>query len=104
VLTNLIGNAWKFSSKTPKPHVTVGRAEGTSSVFFVRDNGAGFDMTYADTLFRPFQRLHAQSEYEGTGIGLATVQRIVDRHSGKVWAEGAVGSGATFYFTLERAG
>ncbi|HET6338697.1 MAG TPA: ATP-binding protein [Polyangiales bacterium] len=103
VLTNLVGNAWKFTSKAPGPRVTIGRAEGTSSVFFVRDNGAGFDMTYAENLFRPFQRLHAQAEYEGTGIGLATVQRIVDRHGGKVWAEGIVGAGATFYFTLERA-
>jgi signal transduction histidine kinase len=103
VLTNLIGNAWKFTSKTPQASIAVGRVEGATSVFFVRDNGAGFDMTYADGLFRPFQRLHAQSEYEGNGIGLATVQRIVDRHGGKVWAEGAVGAGATFCFTLERS-
>jgi light-regulated signal transduction histidine kinase (bacteriophytochrome) len=103
IFANLIGNAWKFTSKTPDPRVSVGKAEGTDAVFFVRDNGAGFDMAYSESLFRPFQRLHSQADYEGNGIGLATVQRVVDRHGGRVWAEGAVGAGATFYFTLERA-
>jgi light-regulated signal transduction histidine kinase (bacteriophytochrome) len=104
VLENLLGNAWKFTSKQATPRVSVGKQQnGSQTVFYVRDNGAGFDMAYSDNLFRPFQRLHSQSEFEGTGIGLATVQRVINRHSGRVWAEGAVGAGATFYFTLERA-
>jgi light-regulated signal transduction histidine kinase (bacteriophytochrome) len=98
---NLIGNAWKFTSKTADPHVEVGseRRDG-ETVFFVRDNGAGFDMTYADRLFTPFQRLHSDRDYAGTGIGLATVRRIVERHGGKIWAESEPGKGATFFFTL----
>jgi signal transduction histidine kinase len=105
VLENLMGNAWKFTSKTPAPRISVGKQQSVAAqtIFYVRDNGAGFDMSYSDNLFRPFQRLHSQAEFEGTGIGLATVQRVINRHSGRVWAEGAVGSGATFYFTLERA-
>ncbi|HKP64738.1 MAG TPA: ATP-binding protein [Polyangiales bacterium] len=104
VLENLLANAWKFSSKQEAPRVTVGKqSSGGQTVFFVRDNGAGFDMAYSDNLFRPFQRLHSQSEFEGTGIGLATVQRVINRHSGRIWAEGAVGAGATFFFTLERS-
>jgi PAS domain S-box-containing protein len=102
MLDNLLGNAWKFTAHQPQPRIEVGRLmqpDGTLA-FFVRDNGAGFDMAYADKLFAPFQRLHHRREFPGTGIGLATVQRIVHRHGGRIWAEGAVGHGATFYFTL----
>ena len=98
---NLIGNAWKFSVHTPSPRIEFGSlAGGQTEVFFVRDNGAGFDMDYAAKLFVPFQRLHKVSEFDGTGIGLATVQRIVARHGGRIWAEAKVDCGATFYFTL----
>jgi PAS domain S-box-containing protein len=101
-LENLLGNAWKFTQHREDAEVAFGaEAEG---VYFVRDNGAGFDMAYAGKLFTPFQRLHGQSEFEGSGIGLATVQRVVHRHGGTIWATGAVGEGATFYFTLEPAG
>lgn len=100
-LDNLLGNAWKFSSKRADPRVEFGsKIEEDHTVYFVRDNGAGFDQAYADKLFGAFQRLHGASEFEGSGIGLATVQRIVRRHGGRVWAEGEVGRGATFYFTL----
>ena len=100
-LENLLGNAWKFTGKCEQPIVQFGilQHNGTPS-YFVRDNGAGFDMAYADKLFGPFQRLHAMTEFNGTGIGLATVQRIVHRHGGRVWAEAEVEKGATFYFTL----
>jgi light-regulated signal transduction histidine kinase (bacteriophytochrome) len=108
VLENLFGNAWKFTAKVAAPRVTFGRAATEhGQAFFVGDNGAGFDMTYVDKLFRPFQRLHLASEYSGTGIGLATTHRIIDRHGGHVWAEGEPGRGATIYFTVpssDRAG
>ncbi|WP_298437471.1 PAS domain S-box protein [Geobacter sp.] len=101
VLVNLIGNAWKYTGRRREAVIEFGSArEGDSVVFFVRDNGAGFPMACAEKLFIPFQRLHRKDEYEGNGIGLATVQRIVQRHGGRIWAEGAEGAGATFYFTL----
>ncbi len=99
LLDNLLGNAWKFSSRTAEAHVSVGRTPGAAS-FFVQDNGAGFDSTYVHKLFQPFQRLHTDVEFSGTGIGLALVQRIAARHGGKAWAEGREGLGATFFFTL----
>ncbi|HSN25752.1 MAG TPA: ATP-binding protein [Kofleriaceae bacterium] len=100
-LENLIGNAWKFTANVERPKVTIGVQQiGGERVFFVRDNGAGFDMEHADRLFTPFQRLHASRDYAGTGIGLATVRRIIDRHGGRIWAEAAPGQGATFFFTL----
>lgn len=100
-LENLLANAWKFTSRRDDAAVEVGSAETDGgAAFFVRDNGAGFDMLYAGKLFSAFQRLHNKAEYDGTGIGLATVQRIVRRHGGRVWAEGVVNEGATFWFTL----
>jgi two-component system, sensor histidine kinase and response regulator len=98
---NLIDNAWKFSAIRPSPKITVGResVDGESRVF-VKDNGVGFDMIDSHRLFGAFQRLHSQSDFPGAGIGLATARRIVNRHGGKIWAEGAVGEGATFYFVL----
>jgi PAS domain S-box-containing protein len=101
LVTNLLGNAWKFTSKTAGAAVSVGVAERDGEpAFFVRDNGAGFDPTFAERLFAPFQRLHPAAEFPGNGIGLATVQRIVTRHGGRIWAEGKPGAGATFFFTL----
>ncbi len=101
VWINLIGNALKYSSRTDAPLVEIGHTRnGNGAVWFVRDNGAGFDMKYADKLFKVFQRLHSQEEFEGTGIGLALVRRIIDKHKGKIWAESTPGNGAAFYFTL----
>jgi light-regulated signal transduction histidine kinase (bacteriophytochrome) len=100
-LANLLDNAWKFTAERHVAHIEVGEAAaGDQRVFFVRDDGAGFDEAYAHKLFRPFERLHAHHEFPGTGIGLATVGRIVARMGGRCWAEGAVGEGATFFFTL----
>lgn len=101
LIENVIGNAWKFTSRTAAARIEVGSVEHEGGpAFFVRDNGAGFDMAFAKKLFAPFQRLHAVTEFPGSGIGLANVQRIVHRHGGRVWAEGHVGAGATFFFTL----
>jgi len=101
VLTNLVGNAWKFTARQANARIEVGRAQtGDRMAFYVRDNGVGLDMAHADKLFVPFQRLHVKSEFPGNGIGLATVQRIVKRHDGRVWAEAREGEGATFYFTI----
>jgi light-regulated signal transduction histidine kinase (bacteriophytochrome) len=101
VLKNLLDNAWKFSSKVAEPRIEMGVIEHNGRpAYFIRDNGAGFDMTFADKLFQPFQRLHQSSEFTGTGIGLATVQRIIRRHGGAIWAESKVGEGSTCFFTL----
>lgn len=103
VIDNLMGNAWKFTAHAEAPEIWFGKIPDEnpeSTTFFIRDNGAGFDMAYADKLFGTFQRLHSPAEFSGTGIGLATSHRIISRHGGRIWAEGAVGQGATFFFTL----
>ncbi len=103
VLTNLLGNAWKYTSNTPQPEISLQRSdEGSRMVYTVRDNGAGFDSGYRNKLFQPFSRLHSESEFKGTGVGLAIVKRIIERHDGEVWAEGEKGTGAAFSFALPR--
>lgn len=106
VMTNLLANAWKFTAQTPHARIEVGMRHGGADyepVYYVRDNGAGFDMAYAGKLFQVFHRLHATTEFEGTGVGLATVHKIISRHDGRIWAEAAPGKGATFFFTLGAA-
>jgi signal transduction histidine kinase len=104
VLENLIGNAWKFTRRTDRPNVEFGMRRNGEAEFFVRDNGAGFDMEQAGKLFQPFHRLHTEAEFPGTGIGLATISRVIDRHGGRIWAESEVGRGASFFFTLPDIG
>jgi DNA-binding response OmpR family regulator len=104
VLENLIENSWKFTTRVAQATIEVGaEMHDAGPVYFIRDNGVGFDMAYVEKLFRPFQRLHSQGEFPGTGIGLATVQRVIDRHGGRIWAEGAADAGATVYFTIPAA-
>jgi signal transduction histidine kinase len=103
-LENLLGNAWKYTGPRADAEIVLGQVPDTSpSVYFIRDNGVGFDMAFADKLFSPFQRLHHRNEFEGTGIGLATVKRILERHGGSIWAEAKEGAGATFFFTLDKS-
>jgi light-regulated signal transduction histidine kinase (bacteriophytochrome) len=104
VWVNLVGNALKYSAKRDAARVEIGsQVEGEENIYWVRDNGAGFDMRYAAKLFGVFQRLHSSDEFAGTGVGLAIVQRVVSRHGGRVWAEGKPGEGACFFFSLPRA-
>jgi len=98
---NLIGNAWKYSSKVEHPRIEFGSFEKDGErIYYVKDNGAGFDMSKAQDLFVPFKRLHSDMDFKGTGVGLAIAERAITRHGGKIWAEGEPGKGATFYFTL----
>ena len=104
LMTNLLNNAWKYSSRQSQARIEFGvNMDGPTPVYFVKDNGAGFDMEKVDQLFRVFRRLHDPAQFSGTGVGLATVQRIVVRHGGRIWAEAEPGRGATFFFTLQPA-
>jgi len=104
VMENLLGNAWKFTGKRTHARIDVGMVkEEAETIYFVRDNGAGFDMDYRDKLLGALQRLHDASEFPGSGIGLATVERVIHRHGGRIWAESVAGKGSTFYFTLGEA-
>jgi light-regulated signal transduction histidine kinase (bacteriophytochrome) len=101
LLTNLLENAWKFTGKCSQSQIEFGVSQQDGNpAYFIKDNGAGFSMAHAGKLFQPFQRLHTNRDYPGSGIGLATVQRIINRHGGRIWAEAEVGKGATFHFSL----
>jgi signal transduction histidine kinase len=102
MLRNILENAWKFTAKLEKTEIQFGvSSQNNNKVCYIKDNGVGFDMRYSDKLFKPFQRLHHETDFPGTGIGLATAQRIVHRHGGKIWAESEVGKGTTVYFTCD---